>query len=560
MIELKNSKTIELTPAKDGRRRFAVDGFIGAVQMREPGGPWQDIRPRLVRDADGWHIEGAPYYAEIKDDGSRLFCPDRNERNKYLHLPAPALFAGLERNVVQNPTKLDFQMLPNQITIPAAWGEYRIIFSNTGMHFEIYFAEAPPASVFGKDSPRILLDADAAGIDIGQLLESRKGLGIPRPRLIAEKLEAPESTSQERWLDWNYKNGQLELGFDFGELEFPILLQNTTVDISVGASSDDACENDTGATSIDSSYITMYSNNWYGGFRFLNVDIPSGATIGVAYTKQLPKTYDDPREHIYCELSGSPSTFTTGNYNISTRSKTTNYQTWEADNVGVDPTVVNSPSIVDEVQEVVDTVGAITNLAVIYHHTSGVYRFHFCSWDYPGHSKAPAIYIEYSAGGPTAKTAAETGGGAEGSLLETAISRADIAGGVDARQSLLASLTKADTAGGMDTRLSLLANLTDNESGVGVEQSLLESLAAKLSTETGYGSEAAALMAGLAAVESGLGVDVGWLVGLKSILSGDGGVAADALKALVGTSSVGSEMKLPGRQGHVKIPSKGVNL
>jgi hypothetical protein len=154
---------------------------------------------------------------------------------------------------------------------------------------------------------------------------------------------------------------------------------------------------------------------------------------------------------------------------------------------------------------------------------------------------AVKLHVEYTAGGATEKTAAETGAGTEGSALQGVMSRGETAGGADTKQSLFASLVK-------------------NEVGTGIEQSLLTSFVAKLSGDTGSGNDMAGLMAGLATMESGLGVDVGRLAGLKSILSGDGGVGGDALKALIGTSGAVADMKLPGRQGQVTIPSKGVSL
>ncbi len=36
MLELSNSKTTQLPDAPDGRKRYAIDGFIGAVQMLDP--------------------------------------------------------------------------------------------------------------------------------------------------------------------------------------------------------------------------------------------------------------------------------------------------------------------------------------------------------------------------------------------------------------------------------------------------------------------------------------------------------------------------------------------
>jgi hypothetical protein len=545
MIELKNSKTQYLGKAS-GRDRYSLDAFIGAVQMREPGGPWQDIKPALVRDADGWHVEGAPYYAEIKDSGARLFCPDKNERNSYLRLPAPALFSGLASGLIHNPNKLDGEILPNQITLPAEWGEYHIIFSNTGMHFEILFTKAPPSVLFGKDSPRIVLDVETAGLDIEQLLKSREGTGIPKPRLMSTNGEI----EGERCLDWSYKNGQLELGFDFGDLAFPVLLKNTTVEVQVGNDADD------GGRYSGSNGFRNNATQEYAGYstnaaylicslfwRFTGVTV--SGTVGTSYIEA----------YTYAAGAGSPEMKIYGvdEDNPDAPANATEFDADPLTDVAVDWDISSpnlnqwytSSSITGIIQELVDSY-AISNDAIMFQvkndgGTSNAnyigFRTHNSDPDY-----AAKLHIEYTTGGgATAKTSAETGAGAEGSLLKSALSRTDTTGGVDTRQSLLASLTK-------------------DENGAGVEQSLLESLAAKLSVETGYGSDTAALIAGLASIESGLGVDVGWLVGLKSILSGDGGVAADALKALVGTSSVGSEMKLPGRQGQVKIPSKGVSL
>ncbi len=541
MIELKNSKTQYLGKAA-GRDRYAVDAFIGAVQMCEPGGVWQDIRPRLVRDADGWHIEGAPYYAEIKDSGARLFCPDRNERDKYLRLPAPPLFSGLSRNVVSNPDKLDTQLLPNQITMPADWGEFRVIFGNTGMHFEILFRGVPPSGLFGKDSPRILLDVEATGFDVGQLLNSIKGVGIPRPRLVTDNLEAVMSESQKKWLDWSYKNGQLELGFDFGNLPFPILLKNTTIDLQVGAGADDGYVYSTGNFYDTNTWI------WIGAYgstkletwrRYTGITIPQGSTIDVAYESLYGwETGEGVLTKIYADDQNNPGA-PVSQADYYSRTNTT---------AGVDQDGYlgygfnNTPSLVSVIQELVNSYGYSNQAIQILHKDdSGTDYSRYYSWDYNDHSRAPKLHIEYTAGGATAKTAAETGTGAEDLVLQAAMSRGETAGGTDTRQSLLASLIK-------------------NESGTGLEQSLLTSFVAKLSAEAGSGIETRTLVARLASGDVGLGADTGVIPGLKGLFGGDGGTGYDALKALIGTSRVGSEIKLPGRQGQVKIPSREVSL
>jgi hypothetical protein len=121
MIDLKNSKTTCIGKASGGNK-YALDAFIGAVQMVDPVYGLQDIRPRLVRDADGWHIEGAPYYAEVKDNGDRLFCPDKYERSKYIRFPNVALFSGLSKSLSTSKSVLDGELLVNKIVMPTDYG------------------------------------------------------------------------------------------------------------------------------------------------------------------------------------------------------------------------------------------------------------------------------------------------------------------------------------------------------------------------------------------------------------------------------------------------------
>jgi hypothetical protein len=568
MIELKNSKTQYLGKAA-GRERYVLDAFIGAVQMRSlpiggGEGQWQDIKPRLVRDADGWHIEGAPYFAEIKDSGARLFCPDRNERNNYLRLPAPALFSGPARNVCSNAAKLDGTIMPNQITMPADWGEMRIVFSNTGMHFEILFTKAPPSAVFGKDSPRILLDAETGGLDIEQLLKSRSGTGIPQPRLIAVDLSGNES--QKKWLDWNYKNGQLELGFDFGNLPFPILLKNTTIDVQVGASADDCrSESSTDFSTTVDSYAAGYFNGTYNnirsGARFLNVTVPNGATIAVAYMTlrcEYSQGTGTINTNLMAEDADNATTFSTlADYNGRAR---TAVVAWNNLPAWTQNTDYNTTSLVTPIQTVVNREGWVSgnSMVIFWENGSGSTARHAAySWD-ESHTYAPKLHIEYSTGGATAKTSAETGAGTDGSSLLATMAKSESGGGSESATGR--GLVIKDSGGGVDALTALIAAVLASETGSGVEQSTLTSIGARLSAETGSGVDIAALVARLASGDVGLGADTGVIPGLKSIFGGDGGIGDDALKALIGTSGVGSEIKLPGRQGQVKIPSKGVSL
>jgi hypothetical protein len=556
MIELKNSKTQYLGKAS-GRDRYILEAFIGAVQMREPEGQWQDIRPCLIRDSDGWHIEGAPYYAEIKDDGSRLFCPDRNERNKYLRLLAPPLFANLSRNVIQNPDKLGDSFLPNQLTMPADWGEIRIIFTNTGMHFEILFAKAPPSNVFGKASPKILLDVEATGIDIEQLLKSRAGIGIPRPRLMADNLESLSNESPIRWLDWSFKNGQLELGFDFGELPFPILLKNTTIDVQVDTGTDDGYARSGGY--FDNSY-RLYMGR-YGTsdircfYRFDGLSNFGGSTIDTAYV-QLNRYYGSggyTYTKVKADDQANPAAPENAN-EVWAITPTTAGVDWDG---ALGPGWNQSPSIVSVIQELADSYSAISAVQIVHDNDGGT-----ASWETHSYntisSYAPKLYIEYTTGGATPKTATETGAGTDVSSLIANIPEGDTAGGSEGIKGR--GMALKDDGGGTDALTTFFAKMLAGEEGSGIEQSTLTSLVAKLSTEAGTGIDTAKLLAKLTSSETGTGADIGVIPGQKNLYDVDGGVAADALKTLIEISEAGSDMKLPGRQSHVRIPSKGVSL
>jgi len=396
MLELKNSKTTYLGKAPDGRDKFAIDGFIGAVQMREPDGEWVDIKPRLVRKPadDGYYVDRVPYYAEVNDDGSRLFCPDRNERSKFLLLPAIPLFTGLPRNIVSSPTKLDRQVLDSNVVMPTLWGEIRFIFTNTGMKFEVLFDEAPPKEIL---DDRFLFDHDTTGLDLIQLLSSKQGLGIPRPRLI-------DANGEERWLDWSLIAGQLELGFDLTGLKFPVLLKNTTIDIQVGASSDDCTR--WGATSFYLLYSSFHlANESYDehGARWAGLNIPSGSTIDVAYATITARYSDDGGGscRIKGEKTAAPITFSTyGDYDARTR--TTVYVDWTLP-AFVANSEHNSPSLVSVIQEINDA-SAITHLVIFFSDPVISGTANGRGWAYNGSStKAPQIYIEYSEAAAGAK-------------------------------------------------------------------------------------------------------------------------------------------------------------
>lgn len=402
MLELKNSKTTYLGKALDGRDKFALDAFIGAVQMSKDGKVWEDIKPRLVRKPtdDGYYVDRVPYYAEFNDNGSRLFCPDRYQRTEFFGLSAIPLLSNLPKNLVSSPTKLDGEILPNKIVMPAYWGEIRISFANTAMQFEVLFNEAPPSAVFGQDSPRIVFDTDLAGLEIFLLLNAKTGLGIPRPRLI-DSNDEPVT----RWLDWSYKDGQLELGFDLTGLKFPVLLKNTTIDEQVGQSTDDCLRYSTTINLTSTSVILgNETNSFKNGLRFQTVNISQGSTIDAAY---LTFKANSGRGETVCNVdilgedADDTNTFSTA-ADYDGRPRTTAKVDWDNLPSWSWNSIQNSPSIVSIVQEIVSRGGwsANNNMVFFLEDDSSTANARRRAYSYDGGaSDCPKIHIEYSAGG-----------------------------------------------------------------------------------------------------------------------------------------------------------------
>lgn len=260
MIELRNSKPTYLGKTLDGRDRFAVDSYIGAIQMREDDKDWEDINPRLVEDAEGWHSEGTPYSFRILRSGARTIYPDRTIRNEHLHFPAIPLFAALPKRQEGNQ-------------IIATGDKYDVIFrlSHTGVKFMAMLKEPPPFE-------RIVLPVETGRLNVRNLLEAKRGLGIPRPRLI-------DWQGRTRCLNWTYGGGQLELGFDLTGLTFPIMLLNTTVDKQIDADDRDCHADRTDGTDWAVGTYAFYigrdwDDHYLVGFKFVGVNIADGATIG----------------------------------------------------------------------------------------------------------------------------------------------------------------------------------------------------------------------------------------------------------------------------------------
>ncbi len=259
MIDLARYKTIPL-----GGGRFAGRSTMAPLQMRETGGQWQEIKPVLVQDGSGYHVEGTPYLCQIGSDGSRVITPDRTEPSKYVRLPSNPLFSALPKTVVSGFNISNKGTALNTLSMPTSWGGFKFGMETGKVKFEVVMTKAPSNAVFGA-SPRIQLDVDS-NLDITSLLSAKEGLAIPKPHLF-------DAVGNVRDLTWNYKAGQLELPFDLTGLKFPVTLRNTTIDVA--ASADDAYMTADETTTVSITGVTAYviRNNGANyrasaGFRF----------------------------------------------------------------------------------------------------------------------------------------------------------------------------------------------------------------------------------------------------------------------------------------------------
>lgn len=172
-----------------------------------------------------------------------------------------------------------------------------------------------------------------------------------------------------------------------------------TIDEQVGASTDDAKEFQTTSMNLTATEVQLVAANQKGGFRFTSVNIPSGATIDVAYMEwYLPNDDDDyfDGKTIYCENGSNPSTFTTDAGDISNRTTTT--ASTAAGSGGQGTGWKTTPSLVDEVQEVVTDQGGTGDALVFLIYSTTTNDLDIQSWDEGDHSLAAKLHIEYTEG------------------------------------------------------------------------------------------------------------------------------------------------------------------
>ncbi|MDX1404915.1 MAG: DUF6701 domain-containing protein, partial [Woeseiaceae bacterium] len=177
------------------------------------------------------------------------------------------------------------------------------------------------------------------------------------------------------------------------------------IDVSIAASSDDAEEDlSDGSISLGSSDLELVNDGTDQeiGLRFLNLDIPQGATIDSAYITFYAKNTSSGGTlnlTLYAEDIDDAPTFVNATNDITNRTKTTASVAWNGiTDWNTADQAHQSPELKTIIQEVVDRGGWAANndLAIIVSGTAGVTRR---AWSFDGTGTAPALHVECSAGG-----------------------------------------------------------------------------------------------------------------------------------------------------------------
>jgi hypothetical protein len=142
---------------------------------------------------------------------------------------------------------------------------------------------------------------------------------------------------------------------------YPVLI-DPTIDDQISDGDDDAHEkdNDTSfsrtANTVSAVGNAAAADRYNAGFRFDGVTVGNSDTIDVAYLTILPvsSTWDDPHLTIYCEDEDDVNDFNT-EADVNDRTRTSASTAWSEWDIGVSWN--NTPSLVDEVQEVVNRGG-----------------------------------------------------------------------------------------------------------------------------------------------------------------------------------------------------------
>ena len=179
----------------------------------------------------------------------------------------------------------------------------------------------------------------------------------------------------------------------------------TIIEVRVGANKDDSEEKSSGANTYTSSDLEFMEDGGsvqaYVGMRWTNVTVPQGATILSAYLElTTDETGSVPADvEFFAEASDNAATFSSSNFDISSRAKTAASVVWA--NIPAWNTIGEAHQSTDIsaiIQEVVDRSGWLSgNALAVLAASAGPNNGPRTAESYSGSSaNAPLLHIEYT--------------------------------------------------------------------------------------------------------------------------------------------------------------------
>ena len=524
------SKLFYLGDTPDGRHRYAIDSYIGAIHYQDASGTWQDIDTAYSESDSGLYtakFTKLPYLVRMGDDGTRRIYPDRNDLSYWIDIGKPF-------TTMPQPTKLG-----NTWTWNWTNASISVTIANTVVKFDFLLknSSAPTSLTVPFSTNGIIRQGNLLYHNGTVVAELRKPFAV-------------DAVGTERDVAVSFGSGSVTISLDPVGLTYPVSI-DPTINVAVGASTDDCIVVWNGsAWSIkltDNGQFVGYYNATNqkigGGMLFKNITVPNSATITSANFSGLARTsYANTivNSVIIGEDTDNATTFSTiENYqgrrgtivggandnNITTANVTWNsIPAWTA---GADKT---SPDISTIVQEIINRFGWVNGYSIVIfwddHAGSGTQSSLVCrslSSKDGDAANPPTIHIEYTTGGISAPTVTSVSSSLVEETTASCTGNITATGGENASQRGIqyGYTTATYTANVTETGSFGVGLFTDNLTGLNKGATVFWRAFASNSVNMSFGSELTFHSkpdepTGLTATAGNQQVDLAWTKGAGS--------------------------------------------
>jgi hypothetical protein len=391
------------------------DYNIGSYHFND-GGLFREINTDLVNSDDGNFTDMnnvAPYKFYSGGNSQKRLYPRRDHLTEYVEFSRPQYWTG---SAWSNLTLGSRVRSGNILTWDRPAFSLQIVLSGDGIGKTIVLKNSSAARRVGW--PITLTGLTWSNWQLISIADGTPVANVSRPRMT-------DANGTVGAITCDYVNGRVEFTADVTGLVYPITI-DPTVDVTVAASADDATERPWGEMEVSSANFNQLRNDsyWYWGMRW-PLAIAQGVTIGAntyASVYVFSSSIDDPDCAIYCQAADTAAAFAATDYNISSRTRTTDHTHWTA--TGVGSGYINTPSLTAPIQEVINRAAwaSLNYLATIWQALGNTQFINAYQYDQGPGTYPPKLHVEYTAAGGTTYegsiTLAKSHGITEGAQLD----------------------------------------------------------------------------------------------------------------------------------------------